>query len=90
MSVDYVVFRTKGAVRLWGVDIKLGSSSSLAAFMLFDYLLAGNFHSSDGTYLVAADGATSATHGASAAASSPVSPRTRPSGHAHCDKQVEV
>lgn len=54
-NVDFVVFHTKGAVRLWGVDIKLGCASSLAAYKLFDYLLAGTFHSMDGTYLVPAD-----------------------------------
>lgn len=53
------------------MDLKLGCSSSLAAYKLFDYLLAGNFHASNGTYTVAMDSAETPSGGTSPRQSAP-------------------
>lgn len=55
MTIDFVVHRENGLLRMWGTDINLGPSNALASFQLFDFLAAGEFHARNGNYTVSDD-----------------------------------
>lgn len=63
-TIDFVVHRERGLLRMWATDLNTGPSLALASYQLFDFLAAGEFRPREGRYVVAdPEAATSSVTG---------------------------
>jgi hypothetical protein len=53
-TIDYVVHREEGMLRMIATGVSVGPSAALAAFQLFDFLVAGEFRPRQGLYTITA------------------------------------
>ena len=51
-TIDFVVHKEDGLLRLWATDLNIGPSVALAAYQLFDFLTAGAFDARSGSYMI--------------------------------------
>lgn len=73
-TIDFVVHREDGLLRMWATDLNVGPSLALASYQLFDFLSAGRFFPRQGQYLLSEpeENDSNATKGMNAESSSSV------------------